>query len=63
MIIILGSINSIFLLSLIITWYFYPAGPIYDLETDKIIGERKGVTWFRIGMIIPFSLISSWGFQ
>ena len=63
MIIILASINSIYFASLIIIWYFYPAGPIYDLETDQIIGERKGLTWFRIGMLIPFSLISSWGFQ
>ena len=63
MIMILASINSIYFASLIIIWYFYPAGPIYDLETDQIIGERKGLTWFRIGMLIPFSLISSWGFQ
>ena len=63
MIIILASINSIYFASLIIIWYFYPAGPIYDLETDQIIGERKGLTWFRFGMLIPFSLISSWGFQ
>ena len=63
MIIILASINSIYFASLIIIWYFFPAGPIFDLETDQIIGERKGLTWFRIGMLIPFSLISSWGFQ
>ena len=32
------SINIFYLLSLLIIWQFYPAGPIYDLETDKIIG-------------------------
>ena len=63
MVIIIGCVNCVYVLSLIITWIFYPAGPIYDIETDKITGYRNGVTWFSIGMLIPFSLISSWGFQ
>ena len=36
--IVIGVINSIYILSLLITWMYYPAGPIYDIESDKIIG-------------------------
>ncbi len=35
---VLGAVHGLFLLSLVITWMFYPAQPIYDLETDQIIG-------------------------
>ena len=50
-------------MSLVVTWQFYPAEPIYDLETDEIIGHTQGLTKFHIFMLVPFSFISYWGYN
>ena len=36
--IVLIAVNVLYITSLVMTMYFYPAGPIYDLETDEITG-------------------------
>ena len=61
--VILAVINSIYLISLFVTWKYYPAAPIFDLETDEIIGETHGLTWKHILMIVPFTMISSWAYN
>ena len=61
--VVLALINVIYFLSLIITFQFYPAGPIYDLETDEIIGQKFGLTKTHILMLLPFSMISYWGYN
>ena len=61
--IVLAIINTIYFVSLIVTWQFYPAAPIYDIETDELLGNTPGLTKFHIFMLIPFSLISYWGFN
>ena len=60
---VLAGCYAIYFLSLIVTYLFYPAGPIYDLESDKVVGQRKGLTWFHFFMLIPFSLVNNWGFK
>ena len=61
--IVILAINSLYLLSLIITWKFYPAQPIHDLETDEIIGHYQGLTKWHFIWLIPFSLITNWGYK
>ena len=60
---ILLGVYAIYLSSLIITWLFYPAGPIYDLETDEIIGHQGGITWWNFAMLALFSVVNNWGYN
>ena len=60
---LLASVYAIYIISLIVTWMFYPAGPIYDLETDEIIGERYGVTWWNFAMLAFFTMVNRWGYM
>ena len=55
---ILAGINVCYLLSLVCTHFFRPAGPIFDLETDEIIGQNEGVTWKHLLMIVVFGVIN-----
>ena len=60
---ILVGINILYIASLVVTWQWYPPQPIYDLETDEVIGETKGVTKWNFIWLILFSLISRWGYH
>ena len=51
---------TLYTLSLIVTWMFYPAQPVYDLETDEIVGHYTGLTWFHFFMYVPFTGINYW---
>ena len=55
MLIYLGSIG--------ITWFLYPAGPIRDEESGEKIGETYGVTKMNLFMIVPFSMINNFCFN
>ena len=52
---IMALVNVLYLLSLGYTYFFNPAGPIF--EEDKIVGMTDGLTWFDIGMLLPFNFI------
>ena len=54
---------SLYMSSLFITWYFYPAGPIRDEESGEKIGETYGVTKMNLFMIVPFSMINNFCFN
>ena len=60
---VLALINAIFAFSLLWTWKYYPPQPIYDLETDVVIGEYYGVTWHHFGWFAVFTMISRWGYM
>ena len=53
-------VNLVYLSSLVVTYLYYPAGPVYDLETDAVIGQTYGLTKWHIFMLVPFNLINRW---
>ena len=61
--IIIGAVNAIYLISLVVTWMFYPPGPIHDLESDAVIGQQLGVTWKHILMLVPFTGLSQYAYK
>ena len=61
--VVIGIINVIYLLSLLVTHIYYKPGPIYDQETDQIIGQQLGLTWKHILMLVPFTGISSYTYK
>ena len=61
--IIIAGINLLYCISLLVTYMWYPAGPIHDLETDKIIGEHYGVTKWHLFMFVPFNVINNWSYN
>ena len=48
-----------FIGSLVVTYMFYPAGPIRDEESGEKIGETFGVTKMSLFMIPVFSMINN----
>ena len=60
---VLAGVYLLHIASIAITWFFYPAGPIYDLETDQIIGEREGLTKWNAIMLVAFTFVNNWGYH
>ena len=52
----------IYIISCVVTYFFYPAGPIHDLETDKVIGQTYGLTKWHIIVLFIFSSINNFTF-
>ena len=61
--IVLAAVNALYLLSLFITYKFYPRAPIYDMETDVVIGHYEGLNKWHFVWLIPFTMISKWGYE
>ena len=57
---LIAALNVIYLSSLLVTFWFYPAGPKRDLETDQVIGHYDGLSWKHFAMLGVFNFINSW---
>ena len=49
----------IYIISLVVTHFFYPAGPVHDLESDAVIGHNYGVTKWHVIILFIFSSINN----
>ena len=59
----IAGLNVMYLISLAITYFYYPSSPIRDFESDEIVGHTDGLTKWHIFMIIPFNLVNRWSYQ
>ena len=60
---LLAGVYALYIGSLLVTWFFYPPGPIHDLETDEVIGQRLGVTWWNYAMLALFTFVNNFCYK
>ena len=63
MLLTIFAVNVVYILSLITTIHWYPEQPIYDLETDKIIGYYEGIQRKHFMWLVAFWLIEFFGYK